>query len=400
MIAKEASGAQRPSTGDDFLERARALAPAIEAAADDIEQERRLPRSLVAALHDAGLFRLLLPRSLGGAELGPSSFARVIETIAKVDASTAWCLCQNSGCSMTAAYLEPSVAREIFSGDPVGVLAWGPGPDARAVAVDGGYKISGTWSFASGCRHATWLGGHCPVYEADGTQRRRRDGAPEVRTMLFPATQTEIIDVWHVSGLRGTGSDAFAVSDLFVPHERAVSRDDPAERHAPGPLYCFPLGSLYASGFAGVALGIARTSLDALIGLALEKTPRGYKRPLRDNAVIQAQVGRAEAQLRSARMFLLGSLDEIWSAVGRSGVLTVDQRMTIRLAATYAIHEAKEVVDMAHHAAGATAIFTSSAFDRRFRDIHAVTQQLQGRQAHFETVGQFLLGLDADTTWL
>jgi alkylation response protein AidB-like acyl-CoA dehydrogenase len=160
------------------------------------------------------------------------------------------------------------------------------------------------------------------------------------------------------------------------------------------------MGSLYASGFAGVALGIARASLDALVELAIEKTPRGYKRPLRDSAVIQAQVGRAEGQLRSARAFLLGSLAEIWAAVGRSGALTLEQRMLIRLAATYAIHEAKEVVDTAHHAAGGTAIFTAAAFDRRFRDMHAVTQQLQGRQAHFETVGQYVLGFAPDTTFL
>jgi len=386
--------------GDEHVARARTLAPTIEAAAEQIERERRLPDSLVAALHGQGLFRLLLPRSLDGAEVDPVTFVRAIEAIARADASTAWCLCQASGCSMSAAYLRPDVAREIFGRDPRAVLAWGPGPDARAVAVEGGYRLSGTWSFASGCRHATWLGGHAPIYGPDGTLRRRPDGAVDSRTMLFPAASTTLVDVWDVSGLRGTGSDAFTVTDLFVPHERSIARDDPAERQYPGPLYCFPMGSLYASGFAGVALGIARVTLDALVELATEKTPRGFKRLLRDNAVIQSQVGRAEAQLRSARMLLLGSLDEIWAAVGRSGVLTLEQRMLIRLAATYAIHEAKEVVDTAHHAAGATSIFASSAFDRRFRDMHAVTQQLQGRQGHFETVGQFLLGLDAATTFL
>jgi len=140
--------------------------------------------------------------------------------------------------------------------------------------------------------------------------------------------------------------------------------------------------------------------LDAFIELAGDKTARGSKRPLRDSAVIQSQVAQAEAQLRSARLFLVGSLEEIWRAVEPSGILTLEQRVLIRLAATYAIHQAKEVADLTHHAAGATAIFTASAFDRRFRDMHAVTQQLQGRQAHFETVGQFLLGLKPDMTWL
>jgi alkylation response protein AidB-like acyl-CoA dehydrogenase len=174
--------------------------------------------------------------------------------------------------------------------------------------------------------------------------------------MLFPAADATIIDVWHVSGLRGTGSDTYAVSNLFVPHERSVVRDDPSERRHPGSLYCFPLGSLYASGFAGVALGIARSTLDAFVELARGKVPRGNKQVLRDNAVIQSQVAKAEADLRSARLFLLASLDQIWRAVGRAGSITLDQRVLIRLAATYAIHQAKQVVDTAYHAAGGTAI--------------------------------------------
>lgn len=399
-LSQDPVGANSAGPRDDYVERARSLAPEIEASAEPIDQERRLPPRLVAMLVDAGLFRMLLPRSLHGAELDPATFARVIEEIAKADASTAWCLCQASGCSMVAAYLQPDVAWQIFGSDPRAILAWGPGPDARAVAVDGGYVVTGHWSFASGCRHATWLGGDCTIYERDGAPRRRADGAPEERMMLFPAADAMLVDIWQVSGLRGTGSDAFQVSDLFVPHERSVVWRDPSERRESGPLYTFPIVSLFAAGYAGVALGIARSTLDAFVELAREKTPRGMSQALRDSAVIQSQVAQAEAQLGSARVFLLASLDEIWRAIGRSGAIPLDQRMRIRLAATYAIHQAKHVVDTAHHAAGATALFTRGAFDRRFRDMHAVTQQLQGRQAHFETVGQFLLGLEPDTAFL
>jgi indole-3-acetate monooxygenase len=218
--------------------------------------------------------------------------------------------------------------------------------------------------------------------------------------MLFPAACAELVDVWHVSGLRGTGSDTFTVTDLFVPHAYSVSRDDPAERRQLGPLYCLPAGSLYASGFAGVAMGLARAMLDAFVELARDKTPRGGRRTLRDNHVVQSQVAQSEARLRSARMFLLGSLEEIWQEVGRSGSLALDQRMTIRLAATYAIHQARDVADTVYDGAGSSAIFTAGAFERRFRDIHAVTQQLQGRASHFETVGQFLLGLEPDTQFV
>jgi alkylation response protein AidB-like acyl-CoA dehydrogenase len=301
---------------------------------------------------------------------------------------------------MVAAYLRPDVASEIFGSDPRAILAWGPGSEARAVAVEGGYRVTGTWNFASGGHHATWLGGYCPIGAPDGTLRQADDGTPVGRTMLFPATSATMIDVWHVIGLRGTGSDSFSVSDLFVPEEHSVARDDPSERRHSGPLYCFTTGSLFAAGFAGVALGIARSTFDAFVDLATSKTPRGFKRPLRDNAVVQSQVAQAEARLSSARLFLLASLEEIWREVGRLGSLTLDQRVRIRLTATYAIHQAKEVVETVYHAAGATAIFSSGAFERRFRDTHAVTQQLQGRQAHFETVGQFLLGLEPDTSFL
>jgi alkylation response protein AidB-like acyl-CoA dehydrogenase len=387
------------AAGGECLARARRLAPEIAAFAERIEAERRLPEPLLALLHEAGLYRLLLPRSFGGAELAPHSFVEIIETIAKADASTAWCLCQAAGCSMVAAFLKREVAAAIFGNDPRAILAWGPGP-GRAVAGDGVYRLSGNWSFASGGRHASWLGGQAPIVEADGTPRLDADGRQAVRTMLFPAERATMTDIWRVIGLRGTGSDAFAVSDLVVAHDYSVARDDQAERREAGPLYCFPTTSLYASGFAGVALGIARAALDAFVDLAANKTPRGFRHTLRDNAVVQSEVAQAEARLLSARLFLLHSLDEIWREVARVNALTIAQRMRIRLAATYAIGEATAVVDTAYHAAGATAVFDGNGFERRFRDIHTVAQQIQGRASHFETVGQFLLGLEPDTMFL
>jgi alkylation response protein AidB-like acyl-CoA dehydrogenase len=392
---------ERPSipAGIDYIARARDLAPVLAAAATEIEAGRQLTDTVLAALIDAGLYRLLMPRTFGGAEVDPMTFVQVMEAISKADASTGWCLCQASGCSMSAAYLEPAVAQEIF-GDRRAVLAWGPGPKARAIAVDGGYRVTGTWMFASGGRHATWLGGHCPIYATDGTLKRYADGSPVERTMLFPASSARMIDVWHVIGLRGTGSDSFAVEDLFVPEDHAVIRDFEVERREPGRLYRFSSSSMYAAGFGGVALGIARSTLDEFIRLARDKTPRGVKDTLRDNGVVQSQVGQAEAKIRSARLLLLTSLEEIWQELAGTDRVTLEQRMKIRLAATYAIHQAKEVVDTAYHAAGATAIFNNNPFERRFRDIRTVAQQLQGRQSHFETVGQHLLGLETDNSFL
>ena len=305
------------------LERARELAPKIAAAADQIERDRRLPPPLVQTLHDEGFFRLLLPRALDGVEVDPPTFVQITETIAGADASTAWVVCQTTGCSMVSAYLAPEVARAIFGNQCV--LAWGPPSGSRAVVVDGGYRLTGSYSFASGSRHATWLGGQAPIVEADGTPRRR-NGATERRTLLFPATSATINDVWHVIGLRGTGSDAFTVEDLFVPHAHPIARVDAAERRVQAQLYCFPQGSLYASGFAGVAMGIARTMLDDFLALARDKTPRGYSRTLRESAVTQSRVAQAEAQLGAARVYLLSTLEDIWRAVGRTGTLGLDDR--------------------------------------------------------------------------
>ena len=392
------SSEKRPSAAD-YIARARELAPVIAAAAEEIEQRRELPAALREALIERGFFRMLLPRSLGGAELLPWTFVQVIEEIAKADASTAWCLNQTSGCSMTAAYLAPEAAREIF-GPPRGILAWGPGP-GEARIVDGGYRVTATFSFASGSHDATWLGAHLPLVDGDGALRRHKDGSPIVHTLLFPKSAATMTDIWHVVGLKGTGSDQYSVTDLFVPAAFCVARDAEAAKRENGLLYRFSSLQLYSAGFAGLAMGIARGALDALVALARDKIPRGAKRTLRDNNVVQSQVAQAEARLGAARAFLLSALDDITAEVASSGELTLDQRMTIRLASTFAIHQARDVVDTAYHAAGATAIFEADPFARRLRDIHTVSQQLQGRQEHFETVGQYLLGLDPETlAWL
>jgi alkylation response protein AidB-like acyl-CoA dehydrogenase len=381
-------------------ERVRALLPEIAAHADETERERRIAAPLVAKMVDAGLFRMLLPRPYNGLETDPLTFITAIEEIAKADASTAWSLCQTSVCAMIAAYLPAEDAMLIFGRDPKAVLAWGAGPAGRAVASEGGYRVTGNFAFASGGRHATWMGAHVPIYELDGTQRRTEAGASVIRTVLFPASAAPMTDIWHVMGLRGTGSDAYAVSDLFVPEAHAVGRDDPAYRKYPGALYVLPTNALYSCGFASLALGVARALLDAFVALAMKKTPRGYKHALRLSAVTQTEVAEAEARLRGARLYLRGTLGDVWEAVQRTSTLTTEQRMAIRLAASQTLKEAIAIGDYAYYAAGATAIFEKHPFERRFRDLHAVSQQLQARRSHFETVGKFLLDVEVDAAWL
>jgi alkylation response protein AidB-like acyl-CoA dehydrogenase len=382
-------------TKTDCVANARALAPVIVAAAPRIEAGRELPADLVAALHEARLFRMLVPRSLGGEELSPVEYVQAIEEIAKADASTAWCIAQTSVCSTISSCLKPETGAEIFKNNPRGVLAWGPlGKNAKAVAGNGGFRVTGTFPFASGSRHATWLAAHGPVYEPDGQLRRDRNGNPVEMTFVFPRECAAIEDVWRVIGLKGTGSDTYTLTDLFVPEARAISAlaRNPAERHERGALYSFTVYQLFGSSFAAIALGIARSTLDAFVALAQAKTPTGGTAVLRDNAVIQSQVGVAQSQLAAARVFYFHALKEIWEAA-LSGTPSIEQRVQLRMAIAHASHQARQVVDTAYHAAGATAIFESNPFERRFRDAHAVSQQVQSHFSIFEVLGRHFLGL-------
>jgi len=387
-------GQDRP----DYIARAKALGPAIAAAADEVERGRELPTALVSALTGAGLFRLLQPRELGGGELTPMEFAEIMGEIASHDASTAWCVGQGNGCGMAAAFLDPAVAQQIFGPDD-GILAWGPpSSSAEARKVPGGYRLTGSWSFASGSHNATWFGAHILERGADGAPMRRTDGGTILRSLLFPKAKAEMTDIWRVLGLKGTGSDMYSVTDLFVADSHTLLHDPARHAHHPQRLYRFSFSNLYASGFAGLALGVARAFYDDFVALAADKTPRGANATLRHNQVVQSQVAQASARLRSARAFLLTSLEQIWDEVGETGEVSLDQTATIRLASTWAIKQAREVVNELYHAAGATAIFDEQPFERRFRDMNTIAQQMQGAQRHFETVGGILLGLEPDAT--
>src|SRR4030081_13217 len=379
--------------GFGLVERALALAPLIAREADEIERNRRLTAPVVSALVENGLYRALLPQSLGGAEAPPEIFMQMLEEVAKADASTAWCLGQCSVCSMTAAYLDADVAQEIF-GAPDGILAWGAIANEVHV-VPGGYRVTARWDFASGCRQASWLGAHVQVVEADGTRRLMPNGAPEIRTILFPVASPTMYDVWDVIGLNGTGTDSYSVDNLFIPEEFAALRDDFTALREKGPLYGITTYTMFGLGFAAISLGVARATLDAAIDLARGKASVGLK-AMRENNAVQGLIGRTEGNLRAARAYLFATASEAWDDVRRTGVVSNEQRTAMRLAATWTIHQAASVVDTAYHMAGATAVFRSNPFERRFRDMHAIAQQIQARDTHFEDVGKAILSEGAE----
>jgi len=379
------------TAAEDWPSRARALSPSIVVAADRIERERQVPTDIMAALHGARLFHMLLPREIGGGEADPIAFMEVIEAVSAADASVGWCLGQGLGCTHAAGFLAPEIAREIF-GPRDAVLAWGPPSGAKAVAVDGGFRVTGRWRFASGSPNATWLGGHSTLCNPDGTPKTDDKGRPVMRTMLFPKSKAVIHDVWNVMGLRGTGSNDYEVKDLFVPAKYTTWRDSPADRTHDGPIYNVPLLTLYGMGFAGVGLGIARASLAAFMTLATKKVTSGRTAPLAESAVVQSEVAQATWQIEAARSYLIDRLREYWDVARKTADVPLDVRARLRIAITSAMHRSREVVDFAFHAAGTNAIFESSPFERRFRDMHTVTAQGQAHSSNFEFAGQALFG--------
>jgi alkylation response protein AidB-like acyl-CoA dehydrogenase len=377
---------------------AQELAPTAASLAAQAERDRRLDDELVTRISTAGLFRLCVPRALGGLEANPAVLVEVVESLARGDAAPAWCVavCATSG--LVAAYLPEDAAHEIY-GSPLSIVGGVFAPRGRAVVADGDYRVSGRWPFASGCRHCNWLMGGCVVDDGGGDVRMLPNGIPDVRLMLAPAAEVTIHDTWEVSGLRGTGSDDIELADALVPAGRSASVFTDRPLHD-GPLYAFPLFGMLAIAIAGVTLGIARGALDDLIELAGIKRPTGSRRTLAERGTAQAEAGRCEAALRAARAGLYAAISAAWDAAISGGEVPVAERAGLRLAATHAAATAAEVSHSAFRLGGGTAIYDSSPLQRRFRDASAATAHMLVAPATWELTGRLVLGLETDATQL
>jgi len=379
------------------LERAREIAPLIRENAEKIHEERELPRTVFEALADAGLFHMVVPRGIGGAELDLPAYVRVLEEIGRADASTGWAVNQGGTFGSFAARMQRDVARAIWIDTPRSVVANTPGPTSKAVPVPGGYRVTGRGPFSTGCKHSSWIAANGQIIE--NGEARQRNGQPETRYFLIPVAQVELLDTWRTRGMRGTGTHTFEVKDVFVPEERTVFvRGAPAVTG--GPRYQIPITLGFACGDAAVALGVAHTCMNAFFELAGSKTPRYVTGLLREQPVVQFAIGKAEAALRSGRAFLMEAVEQLWNEVSATGALTLDQRANLRIASTHAIRLAEEIVDSVYRACGATAVFESHPIQRYFQDIHVITQHVQGRLSHYELVGQHWLGMQIDETRL
>jgi indole-3-acetate monooxygenase len=378
------------------LDVARALAPRIRARATEIEAGRQLPPDLVLEIADARLFKVAVSEADGGLGADVLTTLQVIEEIARADGSTGWCLAMGINTLRQSAQLAPEVRRAIFFSDPVGVSAGSANPRGRAVAVPGGYRVTGHWFFASGCMHSSALHGACKVWEGD-QPRLRETGEQEVRIAFFhPKEQAKIIDTWNVSGMRGTGSHDIEVNDVFVPEDHTFSA---AERRArvTGPMNRMHGFDLAGCGFCCVGLGVARAAIDTFVELAQQKVPRGSSDLLRDRPVVQAQVGEADALLRAGRALLFDVVGEMWETVLAKELITERQRADLRLAMTHAAQSAAKATHMVCAAAGTTSIFQSSPLERYARDAEVVSRHNQLQAVNYEAVGRTRLGLESNS---
>jgi len=370
-------------SSDSVLDKIRAMAPAIAARGDEIEQGRRLPTDLVEKLSTAGCFRAMVPASHGGQGLTFAEQLLVIRELARADGSVGWTVMIGSSAPVVLGLLPRSSFDQIYAKGPDVILGGAFNPKGVATPVDGGYRVSGRWSFASGCQHCHWFVAHCMV--DDGRM-------PPVRMMVLPPSDVEIADTWYVSGLCGTGSHDFVVDDVFVPDERSFTLwDEPA---LDGPLWRIPELSLSSLMMANVAVGITEGALGEITTLASGKVPMLADSTLGANALFQHDLAEADARLRAARALLDADAATAWRIADAGRELSPEDRARTRSTAVWVARTAACVVDAAYHAGGGTSLYVSSPLQRRLRDVHAVTQHFALKPDTLTLAGSVLAGQD------
>lgn len=363
----------------------------------EIERLRHLPVDLVDELAATGVFKLLVPSAYGGSQAHVADAVRAIESVAYHDGSTGWCVMIGMTTGLCAGFMPAEHAEALF-GAPDAIGGGYGMPAGTGVAVDGGIRVSGRWSWGSGTDHCTAIGGGILIVDADGRPTPLADGtrAPFV---FFDRDDVELLDTWHVAGLKGTASTDYTVTDAFVPHGRwaeFLRAGGPAIEH---PLYRFSFLGALGVGVAAVLLGLGRRAIDEIVLLGA-KRPSGSSRSLSERSTIQEEIARADAAVRSARTFLLDTVDQCWEAAERGDAMTDERKRLLRLAATDAATRSAEAVDRCYHAGGGSSIFESSPLQRLFRDAHVATQHGMIAPRTYEVFGRMIFGLDTDTRQL
>ena len=364
------------SVGRDVLQEVMALVDDVADSSDRIDAGRRLPDDLVAKLKSAGAFRALIPTVYGGLEARFEDYVLAIQALAQADASTAWCVNQAAVIGVTSLWLQEEAIREIWS-DPDTSVANGPPFDAAIRVKDGQYVLDGHWGFSSGCQHSVWMMATAKCSEGG------------YRIAYFRPNHVEFIDNWQVAGLRGTGSFEFRIHELEVPSDKVADMMLPATHLAD--ITLMPNTLLFATSFAAVALGVAKGAMQDVIDLAQGKIPRWTSVKVKDDPDVQRFVGKATARWRAADSYLHRTLERVFAELRETGEVTHDMRGEMRMAGTHVIQECAEVVELAYKISGSTGIYQDQRLQRRFQDMHVITQHVQGREAYFAALGRHQL---------
>jgi alkylation response protein AidB-like acyl-CoA dehydrogenase len=368
------------------VQQARALRPLILEHRDESDEERRLAQPVVEALVELGAFRAVIPRAAGGEEWDWLTFMRVVEELSSVDGAVGWTMGVGGGVGgIVSGWLSADAARAVFSSDPIGLTTGAGQRNGLARAVDGGYRLTGHWSFASGAAHASWFMGG---YSLDDPAANPPPGAGPM--LFMPRHDVTIVDTWSVGGMRGTSSYDFEVDDVFVPVQYAADPANTAPHHA-GPLYRLPFLLVLGSGLGPLALGMARGAVDCFTDVMAVKKDGRSGASLADRLTVQERLAQAEAAIRSARAFLYEAANDAWETVCAGESLSARQVAMFRLANMNATQSGRNAVDLVYHASGTTGIYTSNPLERFFRDIHVATQHRQANPEEMYQVGAELL---------
>jgi indole-3-acetate monooxygenase len=381
---------------EELLGKARTLGPLIREHADQGEQRRRLAPEVIAGLRQAGLFRLLLPRTLGGLELDPATCALIVEEIAGLDSAAGWALQAGNEGAWWAARLPTEGAEEVYRDDPSAIVSAAFHPPQQAVETAGGYQVTGRAPLASNIHDAGWL--FVTALVMDGDHPRMVNGAPQIIGLMLRAADVKVMDTWYSLGMRGTDSNDVVMDGVLVPKALTfplAPEFEPGAHHR-GPLYRIP--AVAAAGFliAPVPLAVARNGIGEVKALAQKKTAFGFTRPLRDRPAVQAAVARAEALLRSARLFFYDTLESAWARAVRGERFTLEQKADLLLAGAHAATSAAQVTDLMHRIGGTTGIYTRSPLERHFRDAQTLRQHGFLSENRLEAVGQVYLGVEPE----
>ena len=380
-------------TAAGWIERARSLEPVVRQHRDESEQQRRMAQAIFDAIRDAGFFEMLVPEALGGPNAAYEDYLRTVEEISRQDGSAGWNVMIWAAQGLFADYLPAETARELFRPNGGTLIAGAINPTGRARPEAEGYRVTGRWSFASGCQYATWLIASCVVSDGEAPHFLE-NGQPDLQAVLIPASECRIVDTWQSAGLRGTGSHDFEAEDVLVPRERAV----PLHLFFTGPpagstpSYRISFYDLASPSIAAIALGIARDAIESFRSLAANKTPAVGTMGLSSLHTVHDRVGRAEALVRSARAYLYETVREAVASVADGQPVSEATRVALRLAAAQCPRSAIEAVDLVFDAAGGHSVYASSRLERCFRDVHMVTHHMMASPMNFEMVGQYLLG--------